>query len=413
MHLKAGNGDSIEVKGALATLVRMMQAHYGRQVILLIDEYDVPLAKASENNYYVSMLDMLRSMLGIVLKSNRFLKFAVITGCLRIAKESIFTGTNNFVSSSIMDNRYQSFFGFTETEVQKLLEDTGLAAYAEQIRKWYNGYCFGSEDIYCPWDVLNYVNELQENKAATPKNYWKNTSHNSIIRSFIDRSDLFVNEKFEKLLEGESIHEKICDDLTYDLLYSSEENLWSVLYLTGYLTKEKTTENTDDVGIHLKIPNEEVKAIFRETVAEWFRDSISTMDRSELFKAYWQGDDVRASELTSDILFTSISYHDYREDYYHAFVEGLFLGAGYQVESNHEHGLGRPDIVVMDKKKRTILILEFKYSSSPEAMEQDCRKALQQIDTREYAKDFQKEYRKVTCYGVAFYKKQCIIKKQT
>lgn len=409
-RLKTGIMDEAEIKNSLYTIMRMMRAYFGKPVVLFIDEYDVPLARASENGYYAEMLDIIRGMLGISLKTNEFLKLAVITGCLRIAKESIFTGTNNLVSSSILDNRFQEFFGFTEEEVLRLLDDMGIPGQAVQMKEWYDGYCFGNQEIYCPWDVLNFTNALLEHPGAAPKNYWKNTSHNSIIRSFINRADLSVNEKFEKLLDGQSIRERICEDLTYDVLHSSESNLWSVLYLTGYLTKEKICEDVNEQQVSLKIPNEEIKSIFRETVMEWFRESIASLDRRELFQALWDGEYEKAAGMISDILFETISYHDYKESYYHAFMAGIFSGAGYTVESNYEYGLGRPDLVVKDSRKRKVLVLEVKYSESEKKMEQDCRKALKQMDINEYAKKFLHGYKDVTCYGIAFYQKQCMIR---
>ena len=212
-----------EIKNSLYTIMAMMQTHYGKRVILLVDEYDVPLAKASENGYYKQMLDVIRGILGRVLKGNSSLEFSVVTGCLRIAKESIFTGTNNFVSDTISGRRFERYFGFTEKEVRELLENTRFSEYKNEVKLWYDGYLFGREKIYCPWDVLNYINSLQDNPDAKPENYWKNTSHNGIIRSFIDRTDLAVNEKFEVLLAGGIIRERIEEDLTYDVLHSSEE----------------------------------------------------------------------------------------------------------------------------------------------------------------------------------------------
>lgn len=410
-RLKTGTMDEAEIKNSLYTIMRMMRTYFGKPVVLFIDEYDVPLARASENGYYTEMLDIIRGMIGISLKTNEFLKFAVITGCLRIAKESIFTGTNNLVSSSILDNRFQEVFGFTEEEVLCLLQDMGIPEQAGQMKEWYDGYCFGNQEIYCPWDVLNHMNALLEHPGAKPKNYWKNTSHNSIIRSFISRADLSVNEKFERLLEGQSIRERICEDLTYDVLHSSESNLWSVLYLTGYLTKERTCGDENEQRISLKIPNEEIKSIFRETVMEWFRESIKSLDRRELFQALWDGEYKKAAEMISDLLFDTISYHDYKESYYHAFMAGIFSGAGYTVESNYEYGLGRPDLVVKDSKKRKVLVLEIKYSESEKKMEQDCRRALHQIHINEYAKTFLHGYKSIICYGIAFYQKQCRMEK--
>lgn len=416
LHLADRTATLAELKNSLNTIMRMMQIYYGKKVILLIDEYDVPLAKASENGYYVEMLDVIRSMMGSSLKTNDFLEFAVITGCLRIAKESIFTGTNNFVSNSVSSERYKKYFGFTGMEVKKLLADTGLSDHAEEMAVWYDGYRFGSMEVYCPWDVLNYVADLRIFPNAKPGNYWWNTSHNGIIRSFIDRTDLFVNDKFEILLSGGCIQEKICEDLTYDMLHSSEENFWSVLYLTGYLTQADSNEYDGDFFPEegktcLKIPNEEIKTIFADTVAVWFTDTMKLWDRAELFDAFWNGEEAKVTGLVTDILFDTISYFDYKEDYYHAFLTGIFAGAGYAVESNHEYELGRPDIVIRDRKKRRVLIIEVKHSRNEKDMEKDSREALDQIEIKKYADQFLRGYREVVCYGTAFFEKECIIKK--
>ena len=403
-----------EIKNSLYTIMAMMQTHYGKRVILLVDEYDVPLAKASENGYYKQMLDVIRGILGQVLKGNSSLKFSVVTGCLRIAKESIFTGTNNFVSDTISGRRFERYFGFTEKEVRELLENTGFSEYKNEVKLWYDGYLFGREKIYCPWDVLNYINSLQDNPDAKPENYWKNTSHNGIIRSFIDRTDLAVNEKFEVLLAGGIIRERIEEDLTYDVLHSSEENLWSILYLTGYLTQEEASEEAVDVAlVALKIPNREIRSIFTDTVARWFQDTVMGMDRRSLFVAFWNGDVEKITEQISDLLFQTISYHDYKESYYHAFLAGIFAGAGYGVESNYEHGAGRPDIAITDKKSRKAIVIEVKHSQRASGMLKDCSAALQQIRTRSYVDDFLADgYRAVWCYGAAFYGKSCLIQSE-
>lgn len=405
-RLKGCEGTVIETKESLYIMLRMMKMHYGKPVVLIIDEYDVPLANANEYGYYLHMLDLIRNYIGKALKTNEFLDFAVITGCLRIAKESIFTGTNNFISNSVSQTEYSNYFGFTEAEVWKLLQDAGLGEYADSIRNWYNGYQFGKSSIYCPWDVLNYVRALQNDPSAKPDNYWRNTSHNGIIRSFIERTDLAVHDKFERLLSGECIQEQILEDMTYDTLHSSEANLWSILYLTGYLTQSKSEEGKT----YLKIPNEEIKTVFADTVASWFTDEVGRMDRKPIFDAFWSGNDKEATRLITDILFDTISYFDYREDYYHAFLTGLFTGAGYAVESNHEYGLGRPDLVVRDRKNRRIIMIEIKYSRSENQMLSDCRAAMQQINVKQYVYQFLKGYQAVLCYGIAFFGKQCLVK---
>ena len=414
--------DEVDIQNALFVLMRMMHAHYGRQVIVLIDEYDVPLAKANERGYYGDMLNLISGLMSKTLKTNPFLKFAVVTGCLRIAKESIFTGTNHLVSDTITGERFDEYYGFTQDEVEKLLQDNGLEGYGAEMKQWYDGYHFGNNDIYCPWDVLNHVNALQDQPDIEPKNYWEDTSHNGILRSFIElansreRQDLAVNEKFERLLSGGYIEETIEQNLTYDTVHASESNLWSLLYLTGYLTQASAPELPEGVKagagkFFLKIPNEEVKEIFRKTVVEWFQAKIATVDRSDLFGALWGGDEETATVLLSDLLFDTISYHDYKEDFYHAFLAGVFAGAGYYVESNREHGIGRTDLVIRDRSHRRVMIVEAKHVGKAEQLQSGCREAVRQIDDRRYATEFEKGYRTIICYGIAFYQKECLVQK--
>lgn len=413
-ELKGQRAGAENITDAILLLTRMMHAHYGKPVILLIDEYDVPLAKASEANYYTEMLDVIRALLGVALKTNPYLKFAVVTGCLRIAKESIFTGTNNFVTDTITGESFDEYFGFTQRDVMKLLEDLQLTDHSEEIRRWYDGYRFGKTEVYCPWDVLCHVNALQDNPHREPENYWGNTSHNGIIYRFISREDLNVNEKFEVLLSGGSILETILEDQTYDTLKSSEQNLWSLLYLTGYLTSadpDGLQEQTEKGKIALRIPNEEVKSIFKAAIVEWFRDSVLTVDRHKLFDAIWNGDTKQVQEQISDLLFSTISYHDYQESYYHAFLSGLFAGAGYIVESNYEHGKGRPDVVVKDKRSRRVLIIEVKHAGTEAALHKKCEEAIGQIRDRKYMQSLDKGFRTRLGYGIAFFEKECMVLK--
>lgn len=402
-----------EVKNSLLKLTQMMHCHYGKPVILLIDEYDVPLAKASEKKYYAEMLNVLKGILQ-ALKDNASLKFAVITGCLRIAKESIFTGTNNFVSDTIADTRLNEYFGFTEAEVMRILSDANLMSHVDEIKEWYDGYHFGEFDVYCPWDVMNHVNSLLLQSGAHPKGYWKNTSDNAIIRSFIEYSGSSITKKMEVLLAGGYIIQKISEDLTYDYLHSSEENLWSILYLTGYLTKLRKNELPHYEKLRtgeeaLKIPNIEIREIFEETVAKWFEENVRSWNRKSLFSALWNGDAEKATEEMTRLLRRTISYHDYREDFYHAFLAGVFAGAGYAVESNREHGEGRSDIIVQDVDGNRTILFEAKYSKIPGEMENDCKDAIRQIDERLYAIDLKEEYGTVHCYGISFCKKRCLI----
>ena len=399
-----------ELKGSLLRLTRMMQAHYGKPIILLIDEYDVPLAKASANGYYKEMLDVMKGIMQ-AMKDNSALQLAVITGCLRIAKESIFTGTNNFVSDTITSSRLNEYFGFTQAEVDKLLEDTGLTDHAEDIKAWYDGYHFGEFDIYCPWDVMNYLQDLQFDPSKKPVSYWKNTSDNAIIRSFIDYSGPSISKKLELLLSGGYIVQTIEEDLTYDYLHSSEDNLWSILYLTGYLTRVREIPPSDG-SIALMIPNAEVKEIFRSTIQKWFKDSSQTWNRQAMFQALWAGNSETLTKEIGKLLRKTISYHDYKEDFYHAFLAGILASFHYSVESNREHGEGRSDIVVYDEENSRVVIFEAKVAKSPDELPAACEAALQQIEARQYAEDFRDEYDEILCYGIAFYKKRCLVKRE-
>lgn len=407
-RLRSQTASITDIKGSIVTIMNMMQSYYEKPVILLIDEYDVPIAKASNNGYYKEMLEVIKGMLSTALKDNSSLKFAVITGCLKIAKESIFTGTNNFVSDTISSTRYNEYYGFTQQDVDKLLADAEIEEKAELIKEWYDGYNFGEFEVYCPWDVMNYLRDLQNNLNARPVSYWKNTSDNAIIRSFIDYTGAAIRKKLEVLIAGGSICQKIEEDLTYDYLHSSEDNLWSILYLTGYLTK--VGERDKDGQIELRIPNKEVKEIFESTVRKWFEDSARVTNRKDLFDAVWNKDADKATKEISTLLRMTISYYDYRENFYHAFLAGIFAGAGYSVESNREYGEGRSDIVIYNDVTGQVAVFEAKYSRKLEDLEKDCQKALDQINTKMYAKEFEDAYEEVLCYGIAFYKKRCLVK---
>ena len=400
-----------EIKASLLFLTKLMQTHYKKPVILLIDEYDVPIAKASAKGYYAEMLDMVKGLMQ-ALKDNDALRFAVVTGCLRIAKESIFTGTNNFVSDTISSSHLNEYFGFTQTDVDRLLKDADCQEHADDIKNWYDGYHFGDLDVYCPWDVMNYLRDLQRNSKAKPASYWKNTSDNSIIRSFIDYSGRSISRKLETLLSGGYIIQKIEENLTYDYLHSSEENLWSILYLTGYLTQAREEDlpaPLPEKASALMIPNAEVQEIFETTIQKWFDESARTWNRKSLFDAVWSGKAEVLTEQMNKLLRKTISYHDYREDFYHAFLAGIFAGAGYEVDSNKEHGEGRSDVVVLDPEGDRVAIFEAKYSRAQSAMSKDCAVALEQIEDQQYAKEFEDDYDSVLCYGIAFYKKRCLV----
>ena len=388
VRLEAQTCNLADVKNALKTIMRMMYAVYGKEVILLIDEYDVPLAKASEkdtaeNQFYSSMLDVMRGMMGTALKDNEYLKFAVITGCLRIAKESFFTGTNNFAPYSVLDEDFSQYFGFSEREVSELLSAANCEEKADVIKEWYDGYVFGNSYVYCPWDVM---------------------------LSFVTRTDFFVSRKFEILMNGGTIVQTITDELTYDTLHSSEDHLWSVLLMTGYLTKSGAGEEGETV--RLKIPNREIASIFEDTVVAYFKNTLDHSVQQSMMEAFWNGDENNASRILSDLLWKTISYHDYHEDYYHAFLAGVFVGLGYEVESNKEKGLGRPDLLLLDQKNRRAIIIEAKRSEKESQLETDCSKAVSQITAMKYA-DGLYGYEQILCYGIAFFQKRAMVKTGT
>lgn len=396
-----------EIKNSLLFLTRLLGQYYGKTVILLIDEYDVPLAKASDKGYYEEMLYVIRGILQ-ALKDNSFLHLAVVTGCLRIAKESIFTGTNNFITDTISDNRLDEFFGFTQEEVDRILADTQNTSHSQEIKNWYDGYRFGSIDVYSPWDVMNHINALCLDPQAMPRSYWRNTSDNAIIRSFIDQAENDTIKQFEILLSGDKISQKIEEDLTYDYLHASAENLWSILYLTGYLTGTEKEEGRQEWN--LWIPNLEIREIFEDTVIKWFQDSARLWERKALFHAVWERDEEKLTEEMTKLLRKTISYHDYKEDFYHAFLAGIFAGAGYIVKSNREHGDGRSDVVVQDYDGNRIAVFDVKYSRRLEDLPYDCERAIKQIDVRRYGEEFAEDYSTVICYGIAFYRKRCMVK---
>lgn len=408
-----------DIQGALLILTKMLYSYYKKPVIILLDEYDVPVAKASSNGYYDAMLEIMRPMLSTVLKDNPSLRLAVITGCLKIAKESIFTGTNNLVSDTIQSTHLNEYFGFTQADVDQILSDFHFERNKTLIKSWYDGYYFGDFDVYCPWDVMNYIRDLKIDPSARPSSYWKNTSDNAIIRSFIDFAGGNITRKLESLLSGGYIIQRVDDMLTYDYLHSSEDNLWSVLYLTGYLTSVRDEAIAGDIPegtSALMIPNEEIREIFETTIMKWFDDTAKGWNRSRLFNAVWTGDADAVTEEMTKLLRKTISYHGYREDFYHAFLAGIFAGAGYTVDSNKEHGEGRSDVVIYDEANSRVAIFEAKYSRNQELLLSECDRALNQINDRmyaeEYADDYADDYDEILCYGIAFFKKRCVVKKK-
>ena len=411
-RLQENKASDDEVRYSLKALTRMMAAHYGKPVILLIDEYDVPLAKANEKKeagerYFPQMLDVIRGIMGPALKLNDNLKFALVTGCLRIAEESIFTGVNNITSYSVLDDQFGNSFGFTQEEVDQLLKAADLEEKRDVFKGWYAGYVFGNKEVYCPRDVVNYISALLSQKTAKPENYWKNTNGNGIIRDFVECREFSVRVKYETLMNGGTIIQTVSDVLSYDSLYETEDNFWSVLLMSGYLTKANPEEEGDTVA--LRIPNAEIASIFQDTVVKYFSDHVDDTKQKSMMEALWSGDEAAASKAISDFLWQTISYMDYHEDYYHTFLAGVFVGRGYGAESNKERCLGRPDIKLIDHDNRRIIIIEAKKSDSAGQMGSDCDEALKQIVDQEYAKGL--DAYQVYCYGIAFYQKSALVKK--
>ena len=406
--------DEEEIQNALKTIMRMMHAAYGKPVILLIDEYDVPLAKAQENNYYRKMLDVIRGIMSISLKSNEYLKFAVVTGCLRIPKESIFTGVNNFASYSVLDEDFSGYFGFTQGEIGTVLEYYELDDKKNLIRAWYDGYVFGGSRIYCPWDAMSYISALRKRRDAKPQPYWENTSGNGAIRAFFELENEDVTDQFETLLNGGTITTDITNALTYEEAYTSINNLWSILLMTGYVTAvhQEEPENPEDEGVRgveLRIPNREIAKIFQKTVVDHFLKTVDQGRVRELMEALWNGQEDRASDILSDLLFETISYMDYHEDYYHAFVAGIFAGRGFIPQSNKEKGLGRPDVELRDRRNRRMMIIECKKAEKKDRMDFWCDEAIRQINDLEYVRNTD-GFNSVLCYGISFFQKFAKVK---
>ncbi len=403
-----------DVQNSLKMLSSMLYQHHGKKAIILIDEYDVPLDKAFQNGYYQEMVSLIRALMNGALKTNDALQFAVLTGCLRISKESIFTGLNNFKMLSIADTRFDEQFGFTETEVSELLSFYHLESHMEEMKRWYDGYRFGNADVYCPWDVINHVDLLKADPIAAPQSYWINSSGNSLVKRFIDKADKTTQKEIERLIAGESIDKAIRLELTYDELDNSIDNLWSVLFTTGYLTQNGRAQD----GIYkLRIPNEEVRDIFRQQIREWFKQVVSqdTDGLRCLWRAFAAGDAQAVEDSLNQLLGKTISVLDPKGDdrdkekFYHAFLAGLLVGNGeWAVLSNREAGHGFADIMVETDDLNSGLIIELKITRNLSELDQACQLAMSQIHDREYDMYFRDEGRNdITAYGIAFYKKRC------
>ncbi|MBQ7739325.1 MAG: AAA family ATPase [Desulfovibrionaceae bacterium] len=398
-----------DLEDSLLILCQALEAHHGKPVILLIDEYDVPISCAEENGYYKEMIGFMRNMLGAALKTNPSLKFAVLTGCLRIARESIFTGLNNFKCFGISDDFFADKFGFTAKDVDGLLACIRMPNRKKDIQEWYDGYRFGQElEIYCPWDVLQYIYDLQRNAAAQPQAYWKNTSNNAIVRRLVEKLGQEIREKIEDLIAAKPIEERLEEDLTYDTVYKKDRALWTMMYLTGYLTK--AANQPDNRNTALVIPNKEIREIFIDKVASWFEDCMSRQDLRPLATAIWNGEDAYVRQKINEILYDTISYFDSGESFYHGFLAELLRGAGLVVKSNRENGLGRTDIVIQDAKHKRAAIFELKKAAEYEDLEKRAAAALVQIEEKKYAADMPPNIQTVLKYGIAFWKKECAVK---
>lgn len=404
--------DDILISG-IQMLSHLLYKHYGQKTVILIDEYDVPLDKAFENGYYKEMVSLIRGIFGMALKTNDSLQFAVLTGCLRISKESIFTGLNNFEVLSVLNTQYDEAFGFTDGEVKQILEDYDLSDHYPDVKEWYDGYHFGNTDIYCPWDVIRYCKNLCADPAALPEDFWSNSSGNAMVRRFIDKADIRTKNEIERLIAGEDIEKDISQELTYDEIDKSIENLWSVLFTTGYLTHKGCTESG---RYRLAIPNKEVRNLFIRKIREWFSDVTRNDGKTleEFCNAFVDRDPGKIEQIFGDYLWNTISIRDTatakakKENFYHGILLGL-LGykASWLIKSNAESGTGYSDILVEVPDNRTGIVIELKYAEDGD-MDAACSRALEQIEEKDYVDKLRQDgMRNYIKYGIACFKKDC------
>lgn len=412
------NGKHWMDKGLLASslivLSQLLCQHYGQKVIILIDEYDVPLDKAFQSGYYREMVSLIRSLFGQALKTNSFLQFAVLTGCLRVSKESIFTGLNNFKVHSVDDVRYDEEFGFTDDEVRRLLADYGLSDRFPEVKEWYDGYKFGNADIYCPWDVMNYVDDLQDNPKLLPKSYWINSSGNDLLKRFIDKADSTTRDEIEQLIAGSAVGKRVRLDLMYDEIDRSIDNIWSVLFTTGYLTQAGVSAD----GIYkLVIPNKEIREVFVLKIQEWFKTVVDSNQASteKINQGFLVGNSEAIQQELTMFLTETISILDtkardeQKENFYHGILLGILKNySDWAVKSNRESGDGFADILVKPQNPDAGIIIEVKYAHSFKDLEYACERALKQAHDRRYDEIFREDGRsQILVYGIAFYKKRC------
>lgn len=412
-------GTSENTADSLRLLSQLLFLHYDKKVVILIDEYDVPLDKAFQNGYYSEMTSLIRGILGQALKTNDYLQFAVLTGCLRISKESIFTGLNNFKVLSIADARFDEQFGFTDSEVRDILEEYGVSDKISEVKDWYDGYRFGKADVYCPWDVINYVDHLQADPNARPQAYWINSSGNGLVRRLINIADESTKDEIERLIAGETIEKAIRLELTYDEIDNSIDNIWSVLFTTGYLTNAGEIElpGGDGYGYRLVIPNKEVRQVFVSQIQEWFRQTVTYDNGSvqDLCKAFMAGDADKIQSNLNMILIKTISVldtkarDDQKENFYHGLLLGLLRSKpDWRIKSNRESGDGFSDISIEPTIPEKGIVVEVKYSNTISGLDDACGKAMKQIRDRRYDEALREDGREdIIAYGIAFCRKRC------
>ena len=413
-HILNGDYSEKDIRSSLQTMCSLLEKHYGQKVVLLIDEYDVPLDKAFNHGYYREMVDLIRSMFGAALKTNDSIFMAVLTGCLRISKESIFTGLNNFKVLSIMDTRFDEHFGFTDSEVMRLLADYNLSDHFDVTKSWYDGYRFGDADVYCPWDVVNYVDLLKADPKAKPRAFWINTSGNDLVKRFVDKADKTTQGEIERLINGEAIEKNVRSELTYNEIDDSIDNLWSVLFTTGYLTKDG---ETDDGKLRLVIPNREVREVFILQIQEWFRKTFVRDDKPmrDFCQAFQTGDAETIQKHLNLVMTRMISIldtkarDDQKENFYHGLLLGLLRSdPTWLIMSNVESGDGFSDILIEPDDPDAGIIIEVKYSPTFAGLDEACKRALEQVKTRRYDEKLRNEGREnLIAYGIAFNRKRC------
>ena len=413
-----GNDDNIE--DSIRMLSKLLFKHFGQKVVILIDEYDVPLDKAFQNGYYKEMVSLIRGLFGQALKTNEFLQFAVLTGCLRISKESIFTGLNNFKVMSITDSRFDEQFGFTDIEVRRLLSDYGMDSHFDEIKEWYDGYHFGRADVYCPWDVINHVDHLRDDSDAKPQTYWINSSGNSLVRRLINRADSSTKDEIERLIAGEAIEKVIRLDLTYDEIENSIDNIWSVLFTTGYLTKigEVKLPDSESYAYKLVIPNKEVREVFVLQIQEWFKAVVANENDTMklLSRAILDKDEQQIARQLNIVMGRMISIldtkapDDMKENFYHGLLLGLLRGSNpdWLIKSNRESGEGFSDILIKPEDPDAGIIIEVKYAKEIKGLDAACDAAMAQIKDKRYDEALRDEDRcDILAYGIAFCRKRC------